>query len=314
MPAEALVGRLAYELLPADDVADAQRAFQLRDIGEGGQSIQRLRRADGSSLVTAVSTTIRRDERGDFIGLLRTYTDATARQELAEAREQLVRELVAAQERERHRIARELHDQLGQHVVGLSLGLARLDAQATDPEMRDVVRLLRGAADLLGKDLHTLALELRPSALDHLGLHAAVSAYIEEVAQRSGLDIDFHSDGIEDADLDGTVRTGLYRIVQEALTNVVKHASAQHVSVLMERHTEALQLIVEDDGCGFEPDKLYRADRARLGLAGMRERAAIIGGSVTIESALRQGTTVYVRVPLTPRSNEHEQKTSIATG
>jgi PAS domain S-box-containing protein len=314
MPAEGLVGRTAYDLFPEEDIAEARRVFAERDVGKEGQSLQRLRRADGTLLVTAVSTTIRRDDRGNFLGLLRMYTDATARHELAAARDGLVRELVAAQERERQRIARELHDQLGQHVVGLSLGLARLDTQLSDPDARELTGLLRRATDLLGKDLHTLALELRPSALDHLGLSAAVSAYAEEVAQRSGLDVDFHGDGVDDMALDAAVQTGVYRIAQEALTNVVKHARARRVSVLIERHADALQFIVEDDGRGFEPDKLYRSDGAKLGLTGMRERAAIIGGSVTIESAPRQGTTVYVRIPLTSRSNDDEQKTSAAAG
>ena len=315
VPAESLIGRSASELVNEHDAAEAQAMFDRRDIGADGQTDQRLRRADGLDLLTAVSTTIRRDEDGRFTGMLRMYTDATARNELTESRDALVRQLVAAQESERQRIARELHDQLGQHIVGLSLGLARLNALTETDEQRDLIALLRRLADLLGKDVHSLAIELRPAALDHLGLSAAVRAYAETIAERSGLDIDVHAEPWDDSTVDGAVQTGLYRIAQEALTNVVKHARAQHVSVILERDRDTLRLIVEDDGRGFEPRKLSRADHGGLGLAGIRERASLMGGDVTIESVMNGGTTVFVRIPVRaegPANNE--QETSSATG
>jgi PAS domain S-box-containing protein len=309
LPGEALIGRSAHELLHEEDVQ------RMNEPGTApvDQIDQRLCRVDGTTLHVSMSQTEMRDEHGRVTGTLRMYTDATARHELAATREEFVRQMVAAQENERQRIARELHDQLGQHIVGLSLGLARLSTLTTDAEASAMITLLRRAAELLAKDVHTLAMELRPSALDHLGLAEAVRSYAEEIAERSGLEIDFHSDTIDDFELSGAIQTGLYRIAQEALTNIVKHARAQHVSVLIERHADAVQLIVEDDGRGFESNKLHRID-GKLGLAGMRERAAIIGGTVTIESALRKGTTIYVRVPVTPRSNEHDQKTTTAAG
>jgi PAS domain S-box-containing protein len=218
VPAESLIGRSGTELVGANEAqaqAQAQEMFDRCDVGRDGQMDQQLRRADGLALPTAVSTTILRDDEGRFTGMLRMYTDLTARHELTQSREALVRKLVAAQESERQRIARELHDQLGQHIVGLALGLARLYALAENDEQLELIALLRRLADLMGKDVHTLALELRPAALDHLGLSAAVRAYAETIAERSGLDIDVHAEPWDDTAVKDTVQTGLYRIAQE---------------------------------------------------------------------------------------------------
>jgi signal transduction histidine kinase len=227
---------------------------------------------------------------------------------LAKSREQAVRSIISAQEQERQRIARELHDQMGQHIVALSLGLARLaDITHHVPDALPLIEQLRLVTDLLGRDVHMLALELRPSALDHLGLGVALSSYAEEVSARSGLDIDVHCDTIGAFDLSGAVQTGLYRIAQEALTNVVKHARARRVSVILERRDGDVQLIVEDDGVGFR--ELNR-DADKLGLAGMQERAALLSGTVTIESSPGHGTTVYARFPRSESEAQgDEQKT-----
>jgi PAS domain S-box-containing protein len=311
--ADDLLGRSALELVPEEDVSSARSAFDARETSSEPTD-ERLRRFDGTLLPAMVSTTIMRDDHGRFTGMLRMYTDATSRQQLVTAREMLVRELVAAQERERQRIARELHDQTGQHIVALTLGLARLASSVADmPSATLIIDHLRSVADSLGKDVHTLAMELRPSALDHLGLAPALTAYVDAVAARVGLDIDVHCDSIDDLQLNASAQTGLYRIAQEALTNVVKHARAQHASVILERRGDALQLIVEDDGIGFI-DKLNRT-APKLGLLGMRERAALLGGTVTIESSPGKGTTVYARIPLVTaatESDEHEQETSPA--
>ncbi len=216
------------------------------------------------------------------------------------AHSQRLGELVAAQEQERHRIARELHDQMGQHVVALSLGLARLaGVDGSNPDASEIIRRLQGVTDVLGRDVHRLALELRPSALDHLGLAVAICNFAEDTAVRSGLEIDTHCQDIRELQLPSAVETAIYRIAQEALTNVVKHARAQRVSVILEPRHGAVLLIVEDDGIGFEPEDLRRKDpRERLGLAGMHERAGLIGGVVSIESTLGKGTTLYLRLPL----------------
>ncbi len=311
---EDLIGRSAFELVGEEDLPAARAAFEERGTGVAGQAEQRLRRVDGTLVWTTVSTTVMTDEDREFTGMIRMYTDASERHELAHAREALVRQLVAAQERERARIARELHDQMGQHIVALSLGLARLSTEVGEHAGACVVvEQLRKVADMLGRDVHTLALELRPSALDHLGLPVALTSYAEEVASRSDLQIDVHCDPIADLQLSGAVQTGLYRIAQEALTNVVKHARAREVSVILERRGTVLQLIIEDDGRGFSSVQIAETlDKGeKLGLAGMRERAALLGGSVTIESSPGSGTTVYARIPIPRREGvNYEQETS----
>lgn len=306
--AEDLVGRSAFDLIADEDRAASERRFNGRDLAALGQSDERLRRVDGSTVWTSLSTTMLRDADGRFTGLLHMYTDATARHELVTSREMAVRAIIGAQEQERQRIARELHDQLGQHIVALSLGLARL-AQATsdNPVLTPLIDQLRGVADLLGRDVHTLALELRPTALDQLGLSVALSSYADDVAARSGLDIDVHCDGPDRFDLSTASRTGIYRIAQEALTNVVKHARARHVSVILERRDNMLQLIVEDDGVGFNQ---LGGEGEKLGLSGMQERASLLGGSVTIESSPGRGTTVYARIPLSATEVHEDGETT----
>jgi PAS domain S-box-containing protein len=313
-PVDELIGRSAMDLIAPAEAEAARHAFEQRDSGPRGQSEQRLLRADGTELLTSVSTTVLRAQEGRFAGMLRMYTDATLRQYVAEARDLMVREMVAAQERERQRVARELHDQMGQHVVALTLGLARLaSVEHLGPDAASIVEHLRGVADLLGRDAHTLAMELRPSALDHLGLAVALTSYAEALAGRSQLDIDVHCDSLETLQLNATLETGIYRIAQEALTNIVKHAQARRVSVILEHRGNTLQLIIEDDGVGF--DQFARRQPSMLGLSGMNERVALLGGTLTIETSPGNGTTIFARIPIgIPELEDHEQTPKTAAG
>ena len=290
-----LLGRSAFDLVCDRDLAHAKQAFAACDTGRFGQADQELRRIDGSSIMTSVSTTIMREEDGRFSGMLRMFTDATARRALDTARESLMRQVLDAQENERQRIARELHDQMGQHVVALSLGLARLESASDDGTRAATLAQLHRVIELLSKDTHDLALELRPAALDHLGFGAALSSYAETVAARANLEIDVHCEATDALTLTPATKTTLYRIAQEALTNIVKHAAAKHASVILERRDDLIQLIVEDDGVGFVP---HHVTASALGLAGMRERVELSGGTMTIESSPGHGTTLYVRLPM----------------
>jgi signal transduction histidine kinase len=232
--------------------------------------------------------------------------DAASRGELARSRQILMQELLTAQERERERIARELHDQMGQHIVALALGVAKLARLTAECEpAQPVLAQLREITDLLGRDVHTLAFQLRPAALDHLGLAVALASYGEHMSSQSGVDVDVHCDDLTGLELSGSVQTGLYRIAQEAITNAVKHARAKRVSLILERRRDTLLLIVEDDGKGLRP---RRADGSGLsfGLSGMTERASLLGGQLSIESTPGHGTTLFVRIPL----GGHEQSTS----
>ena len=220
------------------------------------------------------------------------------RERAEDVRRQVLRQLVTAEEDERRRISRELHDEMGQQVTGLLLGLRALKRDAGSPEAEKRVGALEKMADRLDCDLQNIALQLRPPALDNLGLKLALQGHLEEWSHRHSLAADFHAGGV-DGRLPPEVETTLYRAVQETLTNVLKHAGATRVSVILERRDGTVSVIVEDDGAGFDVDRtLALPEKAgRLGVRGMRERVALLGGEMEIESAPGAGTTVYVRVP-----------------
>lgn len=225
---------------------------------------------------------------------LRT-ANATLEDQFAQ-RQELLRRLGTAEEDQRRRIARELHDQMGQHLTTLMLGLKKLEENgASAPEE---LRRLQELANQIGREAHRIALELRPTALDDLGLHATLLYYVEDWAGRFHIQADFHSD-LETRRLSTEIETTVYRIVQEALTNVVKHARATHVSVLLERRPNQLLVIVEDNGGGFDAAEMLNPapPSRRLGLLGMKERASLVGGTLEVESNPGGGTTIFVHIP-----------------
>jgi PAS domain S-box-containing protein len=222
--------------------------------------------------------------------------------ELAETdRKRLQQQLTTVQEEERRRIARELHDQMGQQLTGLALGLKVIEQASPNPcPLREELRKLQMLTDQIGRDMHHLALELRPTALDDIGLPAALSNYIEAWSDRSGIESDFHSLEFEGQRLPAAVETALYRIVQEALTNVLRHAEAQRVSVVLQRFDDRVAAIIEDDGKGFDVESV---PKYRLGILGMRERAALVDGSLEVEAGIGRGTTVIARIPINNQDN-----------
>ena len=223
------------------------------------------------------------------------------RQRAEEAHREVLRRLVAAEETERGRVSRELHDRLGQDLTALKLGLQIVRKQsACPPPLRKSVSKLENLADGLMRDLHRLAWDLRPAALDDFGLELALRRYANEWATLSGVAVDFDCQGITSQRLAREVETTLYRVAREALTNVLRHARANQVSILLQRRADHVSLIVEDDGRGFDAAAMLRApaSQGKLGLLGMQERATLAGGSVQIESSPGAGTTVLVRMPL----------------
>jgi two-component system, chemotaxis family, CheB/CheR fusion protein len=212
------------------------------------------------------------------------------------SRQDLQRRMVNAQEEERSRISRELHDEVGQQIAALLLSLKSLEIDGASPAFEESLQNIRSTAEGMAKEIHQLAFELRPVALDQMGLVRAVAGLLEGWQSRSGIKVDFVSAGLERGRLPHQVETTLYRIVQEAMTNVHKHSAAQTVSVSIERRGGQVITIVEDDGKGFDPEEA--TEESRIGLIGMRERASIVGGELTIESTRGNGTTVRVKVPL----------------
>jgi len=207
----------------------------------------------------------------------------------------LSRRLVEAQESERRSIARELHDEAGQALASLRFGLRLLEREVEDggPVIHRVAEL-KQQTDAIIDGLHTLAAGLRPASLDHVGLEAALQEYCRSAGAKFGLGVRFKARSFTGERLPPEVETALYRVVQEAITNVVRHASATRVEVLVERSGGRVVVMIEDDGVGFEPDQVLRGDH--IGLIGLRERAEALGGVLTVESAPGAGTTVVVEV------------------
>jgi signal transduction histidine kinase len=213
-----------------------------------------------------------------------------------EERMDLLRRLGSAEEAERLRISRELHDQMGQLVTALQVGLKSLHGTGDD-ERAERIRELERLAGRIAREVHQLAVEMRPPGLDNLGLARAMESLLLEWSERNGLECDFQAVGIDDERYPPEVETTLYRVAQEGLTNVLKHAEASRVSVLLERRDGALSLVIEDDGKGFDTDVMYEPQKAQaLGLRGMRERVAPLGGRLDVESSPGAGTTLFVRV------------------
>ncbi len=204
-----------------------------------------------------------------------------------------VRRVVEAQELERARLARELHDETGQALTSILLGLKSLEDQVDSAAGREAASEVRELVVSTLQDVRRLAVELRPTALDDFGLVPALERLAEMFSSGSGIEVDLDA-RLGEERLPADVETMLYRLVQEALTNVVKHASAQHVTVRLARDGAGVTATVADDGSGFDP----AAANGRLGLTGMRERVGLVGGRLTVDSSVGRGATLIAEVPL----------------
>jgi len=205
-----------------------------------------------------------------------------------------VRRVVEAQENERARLARELHDETGQALTSILLGLKSLDDRVDTDEGRAAVAELRELVVATLQDVRRLAVELRPAALDDFGLVPAIERLGDLSGEQGGVSIDVRSD-LGDRRLPAEAETVLYRITQEAMTNILKHADAKLVRVHLSRSERDATLVVQDDGKGFDPG---RVSDGSVGLVGMRERIALLGGRLTIESTEGAGTMLTAEVPI----------------
>lgn len=214
-------------------------------------------------------------------------------QSATERMQTLSRRLVEVQENERRTVARELHDEAAQALVSLRYGLQLLERE-TGAGVAARVAELKQTTDAVIDSLHRLAGALRPASLDLVGLEAALRQYLHSIESKWSLTVRFKARGLKDGRLPAAVETALYRVVQEAVTNVLRHASATRIDVLVERRDGRVVVVVEDDGKGFVPAAAGGTER--LGLVGMRERAEALGGTLIIESAPGEGTTIAVEV------------------
>jgi PAS domain S-box-containing protein len=287
-------------LLHPDDKALADRLNE--SVKRGARTYEgefRLKHKNGHYIhVLSRGFPVRRVPGGPAVRIVGTHFDLTERQkaEAERARTELLTRLVFAQEDERRRISREMHDRFGEQLTVLArrVGLLK-ESCATSPELRTSVEALESVAQELDRAVDHLVWELRPTALDDLGLRAALANYLHDWSRRVSISAQLHAVGLLDDRLPMDAETALYRIAQEALTNIAKHARATNVEVILERRGKQVLLIVEDDGVGFEPSEVER-QREGFGLLGMQERATLVGATLEIESAAGGGTTILVRM------------------
>lgn len=299
---EEVIGHNSVDLNLWMDIHD--RAQLHRILGEQGHIHQHelsFRMKSGEVRVGLFSAAL--IEVGGVRCLLSVITDITQRKQAEEARGLLLRRLVTTQEEERRRLSRELHDKMGQHLSALTLGIHSFKSFCPDEPLaiERLQRLLK-ITDEVAQEAHQLAWKMRPAALDDVAMHTAISTYAETWAERAEIEADFHSIGLNEHRFPVHVETTVYRVTQEALTNILKHAQAQRVSIILEFRGDHLLLIVEDNGKGFDAKVALRATGAGrgLGLIGMQERVALVDGTLDIESSPGAGTTVFVRIPATP--------------
>ncbi len=208
----------------------------------------------------------------------------------------LSQRLMKAQEEERLNLSRELHDELGQLLIAAIFQLGLLERNSTDAESAQAhIKDLRSTIENIQQDVHSLAVNLRPASLDHVGLVSALEQYIHEFRRQYTIDVEFEASGAPSQRLPSNVETAIFRIVQESLTNVILHAQAARVDVVLNYLGNSIVAIIEDNGIGFLPS--MATDEDHLGLFGMRERVEMLGGSLAIDSEPGQGTIVRVEVP-----------------
>lgn len=296
------LGRLTHELLRTEfPVSLAEIAKTDRWEGELLQY-----KKNGLRITVASRWTILRDADGKFAGWLEINTDITAKKRAEDAARRLSGRILSLQDDERRRIARELHDSLGQYLVSLKVNLDLLARTIDDPQESDLLTQCLSAADECLAETRTLSHLLHPPLLDEAGFGSAARWYIEGFAQRSAfqVELDFPP---ELGRLERDVETVLFRVLQEGLTNVHRHSGASAVRVLLQLDAEQVQLEVRDNGHGIPEERLRRLredpSATGVGLAGMRERVRELGGEVKIDSS-PNGTVITVTIPLSQRAEE----------
>ena len=303
--AESIFGRRADEVLGRPEAqlfrgsfVGAERVEALRTLAETGRFHGELTycRGDGKRIHIEARAAALCDSDGKRLGYVSVNRDITERGYAEEAIRSLLKEVLTAQELERRRIARELHDETAQTLTSLLVGLRAIEESQDLGQALGRASALRGSVVAALEGVKRVARGLRPSVLDDLGLQEALERLGLEVGAANGFIVDVHATGPRLPRLPEALETALYRVVQEALTNASKHASPKAVSVLVHRNPGEVRLLIEDDGKGFDASETL--SEPHLGLVGIRERVHLVGGSVTVESSPGHGTTIWVSVPL----------------
>jgi two-component system NarL family sensor kinase len=299
-PLEQVIGSSFRRFLSGDERSSFRIIF--KRAGKTGSKVQvQLTAVDGSKLPVQVS--IRPLAKDDFNHATNgmVVTDMTEAKRTEGLMRELTHRVVQVQETERADVALELHDHITQLLCAILFRCQALVDELSakkGPSLREAMRL----RDMLGetaKEVERISRNLRPSALDHLGLGAVLSAATTEFADRTGVAVKLTCVHLIER-LPEEIELALYRIHQEAMKNVERHARARHVTVVLTKPGRVVELMVADDGLGFDPEREPAKKKKSFGLLGMRERASAVGGALTLSSAPRGGTTITVRIPLPP--------------
>jgi PAS domain S-box-containing protein len=269
---------------------------------------------DKAHMILEVVVSPVNDADGGLIGISTIARDLTARRiaEKATHDKELLQRLILAQEDERSRISRDLHDELGQQITALQFAISRGRGPCKDAGLEEHIDAIAEIAANIDKSVDFLAWELRPALVARVGLEAAIENYVKQWAQHAGLEAEVLTSAIDARKLGPNVEANLYRIVQECLNNTHKHAAASRVELILEQRGDSIVLIIVDDGKGFRPRGKKIVGRG-LGLTGMRERAAAIGAELDIEAAPGRGTTIHLRLPTKPKRARKALKPAAST-
>jgi PAS domain S-box-containing protein len=305
---EEIIGHNFKEFVPPEHARYVRDSFwkKLAQQGETTYEVDVIAK-DGRRVPIEVSSRAIY-ENGELVGVQGMARDITERKLAQDALQMFSRQLIEAQEDERRRIARELHDQIGQILTAVKMNLHTVQQFCQGSEAGSYVKDNIEAVDQALRLVRDLSVDLRPPILDDLGLTTALRWYVDRYTKRTGLSVDVLIDlPDENERFSRDLETACFRIAQEALTNVVRHAKATHVVVRLSRDAEALLLTVKDDGVGFDVERLRtRAPRvATLGLISMQERAHAAGGTIELDSAPASGTEIRFSLPLDAISRRH---------
>ena len=298
--ADHIIGKTIYDIVQPDFHGIVEERIKLTQEGKQAEFIEeKFLRLDGQVIDVEVGGVgVNYHGKPAMQAIIR---DITERVRVWEERMRLQQRLLAAEEEERRRVSRELHDQMGQHLPALMLGLKTMENTDQNPQSpADLLPRLKNLATRIAHDVHALSRDLRPTTLDDFGLQVALENYVEEWSERHGIRADLHCWGLPAGRLAPHLEITLYRAAQDVLTNVVEHARARHASIVLKGTRAKISLLIEDDGQGFNVEEVMGKPlmHRRLGLIGMQERVMLVGGNLKIESSSEAGTTVIISVPI----------------
>jgi PAS domain S-box-containing protein len=304
---KALLSFYAYDLYQTPDDRDRFSKKMLKDGTVRNEEVM-LKKRNGTPFIGSVTAVAVKDDNGEvkyYDGILEDITELKQAEEALSESERRLRflssKLLSAQEEERKQISLELHDEMGQALTAIGISLKEIEEELPSDLYSTIGENLSDIHYLIDKasrQISELSLDLRPSMLDDLGLVPTLRWFINKTAKRTKLNVKLETIDIGKK-LDSDIETVLYRVTQEAINNIVKHAEAKHVIVRLELNQESIALYIKDDGKGFDVEEALMGQvEGRIGLLGMQERAAIVRGSLSIQSRKGHGTVILAEIPL----------------